>query len=55
MIRKSQPKADPIECAMELAVDPGKFITDYAGFSFVRGLGEVAAQIATIEPSRWLP
>jgi hypothetical protein len=55
MNRKSHPKIDPIERAIELALNPGAVIPDRACFSFVSGLDEVAAKIATLvagEPSR---
>lgn len=51
MTRKLQQKADPIERAIELAIDPGRFIPYRACFSFVSSLDEVAARIATIARS----
>jgi hypothetical protein len=55
MNRKSHPKIDPIEQAIELALNPGVVIPDRACFSFVSDLDGVAAKIATLvvsEPSR---
>jgi hypothetical protein len=40
--------ADPIESAMEMALAPGRFISEGASYSFVRGLEEVAQQIGGI-------
>jgi tetratricopeptide (TPR) repeat protein len=51
MTRKLQQKADPIECAMELAIDPGRFIPDRACFSFVGSLDEVSARIDQVTQS----
>jgi len=40
--------ADPIESAMEMALAPGRFISEGASDSFVRGLEEVAQQVGGI-------
>jgi len=40
--------ADPIESAMEMALAPGRFISEGASYSFVSGLEEVAQQIGGI-------
>ncbi len=40
--------ADPIESAMEMALAPGRFISEGASCSFVSGLEEVAQQIGGI-------
>jgi len=55
MNRKNRHKIDPVEQAIELALNPGSFILDRACFSFVSDLDEVAAKIATLvasDPSR---
>jgi len=55
MIRKRPTKVDPIEQEIELALNPGAFISDGACFSFVSDLDEVAAKMAkltTTDPSR---
>ena len=55
MKRKPRRGADPIERQMELALDPGAFISDGACFSFVSGLDEVAAAVGRLtrtEPVR---
>jgi len=52
---KSLHKTDLIEQAIELALNPGAFISDRACFPFVGDLDEVEAKIATLvtsEPSR---
>jgi len=46
---------DRIESAMETALAPGRFISDGASYSFVRGLEEAEQQISGIieaEPDR---
>ncbi len=48
MKRKSRRGADPIERQMELALNPGAFISDGACFSFVSGLDEVAAAVGKL-------
>lgn len=45
MPRKQRPKGDPIEHEIELALDPGDFISDDACFSFVIDLDDVATRI----------
>lgn len=55
MSRKSRHQTDPIEHAIELALNPGAVIPDRACFSFVSDLEEVATRIATLvasDPSR---
>ena len=52
---KSLHKTDLIEQAIELALNPGAFISDRACFSFVGDLDKVEAKIArlvTSDPSR---
>src|SRR5206468_11267330 len=48
MKRKPRRGADPIERQMELALNPGAFISDGACFSFVSGLDEVAAAVVKL-------
>src|ERR1035437_9090142 len=48
MKRRPRCGADPMERQMELALDPGGFISDRACYSFVRELEEVAAGIAKL-------
>ena len=40
--------ADPIESAMEMALAPGRFISEGASYSFVRGLEKIVRQIGGI-------
>jgi hypothetical protein len=51
MTRKARGKVDPMEQEIELALHPGAFIPDRAGFSFVSDLAEVAAKIAKLTAS----
>jgi hypothetical protein len=51
MTRKRRPKGDPIEHEIELALNPGAFISYDACFSFVSDLDEVATKIATLVSS----
>jgi hypothetical protein len=51
MTRKARGKVDPIEQEIELALQPGAFIPDRAGFSFVRDLVQIAAKIAKLTAS----
>jgi hypothetical protein len=55
MTRKRRPKGDPIEHEIELALNPGTFISDDACFSFVSDLDEVTTKIAKLvrsDPAR---
>jgi hypothetical protein len=55
MNRKFRPRSDPIELAIELALNPGAIIRHDACFAFVCYLDEVAAKIVTLvasEPAR---
>ncbi len=55
MTRRHRSRLDPVECEIELALNPGVFIPYGASFSFVRGLDEVAAKIAKLisnDPAR---
>lgn len=58
MTRKTRGKRDPVEHEIEVALNPGAFISDRACFSFVSDLHEVATSIAKLteaEPSRAVP
>jgi hypothetical protein len=48
MKRDPRRRADPIESQIELALNPGAFISDWECPSFVSGLEEVAAKIAKL-------
>lgn len=48
MSRKTRTRADPLEREIELALDPGAFISDRACFSFVSDLHDVAAKVETL-------
>ena len=48
MKRKPRRGADPFDCWIELALDPGGFISDRACYLFVRELEDVAAGIAKL-------
>jgi len=53
--RMARGPVDRIESAMETALAPGRFISDGASYSFVRGLEEAEQQISGIieaEPDR---
>jgi hypothetical protein len=55
MSRRSRAKSDPIEQAIERAMNPGAFIPDRACFSFVSKLDDVAAEITRLidsDPAR---
>ena len=55
MTRNTRGKRDPVEHEIEVALNPGAFISDRACFSFVNLLHEVAIKIARLtgpEPSR---
>ena len=46
---------DPLESAIEAALDPGRFVSEQAGFAFVSDLDEVAGDLARLvesEPQR---
>jgi tetratricopeptide (TPR) repeat protein len=46
--RKPGRKRDPIELQMEIALDPGYFVSDRACYSLVRALEEVAAEVGKL-------
>lgn len=48
MTRKPRGRPDPIEQEIEFALQPGAYIADRAGFSFVADLAKVAAKIASL-------
>lgn len=48
MTRRPRRSRDPIEHEIEVALNPGSFISDRACFSFVGDLDELAARIATL-------
>lgn len=48
MTRKPRMKRDPLEQAIELALEPGRFIADRACYAFVSDLEEVADRIAEL-------
>lgn len=55
MKRRIRGRVDPIEQEIELALNPGAFVSDGVCFSFVRALDEVAGKIARLvagDPSR---
>jgi hypothetical protein len=51
MTRKRRPKGDPIEYEIELALNPGAFISYDACLSFVSDLDEVTTEIAKLVSS----
>ena len=58
MTRKTRGKRDPVEREIEVALNPGAFISDRACFSFVSDLHQMATRIAKLtegEPSRAVP